>query len=220
MATSERHTPSGADAPQPSSAGASSAAPAEIARGPDCYFPLQPENRWEYEVEVIRSDDPPQTFKAVKRVEGDREIAGKRYTKIVTDVTGGTLRIPDQHYRVAEDGVYAAVQGSEGQELLVLPARPDHKRSWRGEAKPAIINLSGEAVTGETFAHASNQFRDCVKVTLTMFVVERSFFGGEKTVPVQFERWFAPNVGMVREVRTVGQEGQTGYLRTDSRLVR
>jgi hypothetical protein len=220
MFASEQPGDSNAISRQTSFAGADSTASRLAAdKGPDHYFPLKAEQRWEYDVEVVRADDPPQKLKAVKRVEGDREIAGKRYVKIVTEVTGGTLRIPDQYYRVADDGVYAAVQGAEGRELLILPARPDQQRSWQGEAKPAIEDLSGKAATGETFTHGANRFRDCIKVTLSMVVVERTLFGGERRVPVRFDRWFAPGVGMVREVRTVGEEGQTSYFRTDSQLV-
>ena len=186
----------------------------------DRYFPLQSDCRWEYEVEVTRSDDTRQTFTAVKLVKGDRTMAGKPYIRVVTEVTGGSMRIPDQYYRIADDGVYAAVQGADGRELLVLPAQPEQRRSWQGEAKPAITELSGEAAADQKLTLAAREYTGCVRVSLTMIVVERSFFGGEKEVPVRLHRWFAPSVGMVREVRTVGEEGGSGYLKTDSRLVR
>lgn len=202
------------------SSGSSNSSATVEGRGLDHYFPLQADCRWEYEVEVTRSDDTKQTFTAVKLVKGDRTIAEKAYVRVVTEVAGGSMRIPDQFYRVAGDGVYAAVQGAEGQELLVLPASPQSRRSWRGEAEPAIAELTGETTTGQTLALAGRELSGCVRVSLAMVVVERSFFGGEKKVPVRLDRWFAPGIGMVREVRTVGEDGGSGYLKTDSRLVR
>jgi hypothetical protein len=200
--------------------GESTATEAEEVGQPRRYFPLETDRRWEYDVEVTRPDNAKQTLMAVKVIKGDRRIAEKAYVRVTTEVTGGSMRIPDQYYRVADDGVYAAVQGTEGQELLVLPAHPENLRSWRGEAEPAIAEIAGEVATDQTFTHGDRQFPGCIKVSLRMIVVERSFFGGQKKVPVRMDRWFAPGVGMVREVRIVGEEGESGYLKTDSRLAR
>ncbi len=183
-------------------------------------FPLDQGSCWEYDVELVQGSGPPKTFKATKTVRGEKEVGGRRYVRLVTDTTGGGMRIPDQLYRVCEQGVCAAVQGAEGKELLVLPANPRHGQSWRGEAEPAIIELSAETTLGETFAYEGSHFPGCVRVSLSMTVVERSFFGGEKKVPVRFIRWFAPGTGMVRELRIAGEEGAPGYLRTDSKLTK
>jgi hypothetical protein len=184
------------------------------------YFPLNAESSWHYEVEVCRSGRAVETLSAVKYVRESQQIGAKKYTRIATDVKGGALRVPDQFYRAAEGGVYAAVQGAEGKELLVLPADPRANGSWSGEALPSIIRFSAEASPGETYQHGALKFGDCHKVCLTMTVAETSFFGGKTETPVRLERWFAPGVGMVRELRIVGEEGKANYVKTDSKLIR
>ena len=95
---------------------------------------------------------------------------------------------------------------------------PQAQRAWTGEALPAITRLSGEAVAGETFSHGSLEFRGCVKVSISMQVRETAFFARQGEVPVRLERWFAPGVGMVREVRTVSEESKPNYVKTDAKL--
>jgi len=182
------------------------------------YFPLTEGARWEYDVEVVRSGGAPRTLKATRIVRGEKEVDGKRYVKFVTETSGAGMRVPDQFYRASEQGIYAAVQGAEGKELLLLPRHPEDGHTWHGEAQPAITKLSGEVALGETFAYEALRFSDCVRVSLSMTIMERSFFGGEKEVPVRFVRWFAPGTGMVRELRIVAEEGDSGYLRMDSKL--
>lgn len=181
------------------------------------YFPTANQGRWHYDVEVTRPGREAQKFSAVKYVKDTRQIGAKEYLRMVTEVSGGTLPVPDQFYRVEDRNVYAAVQGTEGKELLVLPADPRQQSTWRGEALPSIRRLSGSAALNQRFQHRSLEY-DCVKVSLVMTIVERGFFGGETEVPVRLDRWFAPHVGMVRELRVVGEEGKSNYLTTDSRL--
>lgn len=181
-------------------------------------FPLAPDSRWHYDIQVVRSSGEAQRLSAVKYVKDTRQIAGKHYVRIVTEVTGGTLRVPDQLYRVGTDGVYAAVQGAEGKEFLVLPTDPKTRNSWSGEARPAISRIAGQATTGETFRHGPTAFDNCIKVSLSMTILERSLFGGQAEVPVRLDRWFAPGVGLVRELRIVGTEGERNYLKLDSKL--
>jgi hypothetical protein len=183
------------------------------------YFPTARQGRWQYEVEITRPDKPALNFSADKYVKDTRQIGGKEYLRMVTEVTGGTLPVPDQFYRVENRSVYAAVQGTEGKELLVLPADPVQMSTWSGEAPPSIRRLSGSAMLHQRFQHGSREY-DCVKVSLTMTIVERGFLRGETEVPVRLDRWFAPGVGMVRELRIVGEEGKANYLKTDSKLTK
>jgi len=183
-------------------------------------FPLVKGRRWHYDVEAVRGTGEPEKLTAVRSIQDTRAVAGVEYSRIVTEVTGGTLRVPEQLYRADAKGVFAAVQGAEGKELLVLPADPATQKAWKGEAKPSINQFSGGATLGETFKHADREYTGCVKVVLTMGIPEKSFFGGATEVPVRMERWFAPGIGLVREVRTVGQEGKANYLKTDSKLAR
>jgi hypothetical protein len=65
----------------------------------------------------------------------------------------------------------------------------------------------------------AGEFKECIHVSLTMTVIQRSLFGGQTEVPVRIDRWFAPGVGMVKEVREGGVEGKANYLKTVSTLV-
>jgi hypothetical protein len=153
----------------------------------------------------------------VKYVKGTRNVGAKKYWRVVTDAS---MRAPDQFYRVAEDGVYAAVSGAEGKELLVLPARFESKKEWTGEALPVVEDLVGTVAVEESWKHGTLEFDDCIKVSLTMTIIERSFLGGRNEVRTRLERWFAPGVGMVRELRIVGEEGEASSMRIDSQLTR
>jgi hypothetical protein len=182
------------------------------------YFPTPKQGRWHYDVEVSRPGKAAQKLSAVKYLKDSRQIGGKEYLRMVTEIVDGTLPVPDQFYRVENRNVYAAVQGTEGKELLVLPANPDEQNTWSGDALPSIRRLSGSATLRQRFQHRSHEFGDCVKVSLTMTIVERSFLGGESEVPVRLDRWFAPGVGMVRELRVVDEEGKSNHMVTDSKL--
>ena len=116
-----------------------------------------------------------------------------------------------------EDGVKAAVQGAEGKEILLLPSDPRSRKSWNAEAEPAIAGFSGEAAVDEVFQHRDHRYSACVKVSVKMTVVEKSVFGRRET-PVHLQRWFAPGIGMVRELRIVGEEGKSNYMKSDCKL--
>lgn len=178
------------------------------------YFPLSESARWKYDVELIRGRGEPQPMKAERRIAGTREIGAHSYHRFVTDISG----LPEQAYRLADDGVYVAVQGAPGKEMLILPADPGQTPAWSGEAMPAVAVCSGTALAGQTVQCGEHRYDNCVKVVLTMTILEKSFFGGQSRVPARFERWFAPHIGLVREVRVVGEEGQANYTRIDSAL--
>jgi hypothetical protein len=111
------------------------------------------------------------------------------------------LRDADRHFRLGSEGVYAKVPRAAGKELLILPAEPDVTRSWSGKAKPTITVFSGTATTNETYRCNDGQvFEDCIKVTLKL---TQSL--GWSQMPARYDRWFAPGVGMVAEVREVGK---------------
>ena len=183
------------------------------------YFPLPKEGRWTYDVVVSRPDADPMKLTAVRTIEGTKKIGERQYIRMVTTVTGGTFPMPDQLYRVGADGLYAAVEGTDGKELLVLPADPQTRPSWNGDALPPISRLSATAKTGETVEAAAAKFEQCVKVSLSMTLVQRSFFSQTET-PVRMERWYAAGTGLVRELRIVGEEGKDGFMKIDSRLTR
>jgi hypothetical protein len=183
-------------------------------------FPFAVENRWHYDVEVSRSGGRPQTLTAVKYFRDSLEIGQRHYARFATEVSGGTLRVPSQLVRLGDEGLYTAVQGAEGKELLVLPADPREVRSWSGEAPPAITCFAGQATVDEAFEHGSLEFDRCVKVTLSMIVREMSLLGRQSVVPVRIERWFAPGIGMVREMRLAGDEGKPQHMSTECRLRR
>ncbi len=181
------------------------------------YFPLTSSSRWEYDVEIQGPTGTSQKLSAVKSVKDQRQIGTRQYARIATEVTGGSVRMPDQFYRVDENGVEAAVQGAEGKELLLLPKDPRSQKSWSGEAEPAIAGFSGEATVDEMFQHRDHRYDGCVKVSVRMTIVEKSVFGRRET-PVQLQRWYAPGIGMVRELRILGEEGKPNYMKSDCKL--
>jgi hypothetical protein len=180
------------------------------------YFPAEANATWEYQVQVFRSGREPQEAKATKSIAGTKTVAGKEYVRFVTE---SPLRAPDQLYRIDSDGVYAVVQGTEGKEMLVLPARPDIKKQWSGDAVPVIKGLKANAAMGEVCKTDAGEFKDCIHVAMEMTVVARTLFGQSED-PVRFDRWFAPGVGMVKEIREGGVEGKANYLKTISTLTR
>lgn len=182
------------------------------------YMPLRKGNLWEYDLEVRAGRDPVKRFKAVRVVKGTQQIADREYFRLVTEVKEGGIRVPDQFYRVSEEGLMAAAQGAPGKELLVVPRSPAAQSTWSGKAEPSIAKFAGSASLHEVFRHGEHEFRECVKVSLQMTIVDRSFFGGQTETPVHFERWFAPGVGMVHEIRRVGEPGNDDYLESDSKL--
>ena len=181
------------------------------------YFPLASASRWEYDVEIQGPGGTSQKLTAVKSVTGQRQIGAHQYDRIVTQVSGGSLRVPDQFYRLDDDGVKAAVQGAEGKELLLLPSDPRSLTSWSGEAEPAIAGFSGKAAVDQEFQHRDRRYSGCVTVSVTMTIVEKSVFGRRET-PVQLQRCYAPGIGMVRELRIVGEEGKSNYMKSDCKL--
>ena len=100
------------------------------------YFPLQVGASWQYRVRVTDRDNKVVAEATVqKRVTEDtgqkKDAGDRKYQRVVTQlVAGANLPVPDQRYRVTNTGVYAAVDGSPGEELLVFPAEPDTNRSW------------------------------------------------------------------------------------------
>ena len=182
------------------------------------YFPLGDALRWRYDVEVVQGQRDVQRMTAERRIVGTRNVGERQYQRFVTDVTGGAARLPEQSYRIDATGVFAAVDGAPGKEMLILPADPDRTPSWSAEAMPAVALCSGTVMTGETVEYNQRRYEKCVKVVLAMTIIEKSFFGGQSRVPVRMERWFAPRLGMVREVRVVGEEGQAGAMRIESTL--
>ena len=198
---------------------AGTARAASAARTAADYFPLALSSRWEYDVEIQGPTGTSRSLSAVKRVQDQRQIGIHQYIRIVTEITAGGLRVPDQFYRVDADGLKAAVQGAEGKELLLLPTDPRSQKSWSGEAEPAIARFSGEAAVDQVFQHRDRQYSGCVTVSIKMTVVEKSVFGRRET-PVQLQRWFAPGIGMVRELKIVGEEGKPNYMKSDCKLVR
>lgn len=180
-------------------------------------FPLDGNPRWEYEVEVTQAGKEPQRAKATRSLGGKKTIAGKEYVRVVTE---STIPVPDQYCREASDGVYAAVQGAQGSELLILPADPARTDRWTGSAPPAVKSLEGRATVRERYRIGDREYTDCIKVSLTMTIVERGLFGSGKDVSVRMDRWFAPGIGMVAEIREVSAPGESNYLKSVSSLIR
>jgi hypothetical protein len=179
------------------------------------YFPLDSDRRWEYRVAIKEAGRELRKTTATKSVKGNKEISGKQYVRVTTQ---SAIPAPDQYYRLDDRGVYAAVDGAPGKELLILPAEAGSVGSWSGTAEPVIPEFSGSATVGETYRGDEQVFEGCIKVSLKMTVVQRSLFGATR-IPVRFDRWFAPGVGMVAEVRETGETRDPAF-RSVSELTR
>lgn len=169
------------------------------------FFPLVNGASWRYLVKVQDGDGETISEATVeRRVDGTKSIDGKDYFRLTTTTISGTdTRAPDQHYRVTDEGVVAAVEGVAGTELLVLPGSPASKRSWSGEAPPVIKRVNASVTVGEQVALGENVVPDCVRVDLDIVMRGGGLFGPSE-VPVRIERWFASGIGMVRERRIAG----------------
>jgi hypothetical protein len=169
----------------------------------DRYFPLRVGAAWQYAIRVTADDDQVVAEATVRKsVEGTRVIQGKEYMRLVTrTLAGAELRAPDQHYRVTDEGICAAVEGAAGQELLVFPRDPATNRGWTGAAPPVIKQITAKVQTDQEVQCGKARYSSCVYVDLDMSMRGGGFFGPAQ-VPVRMERWFAPGVGLVRERRT------------------
>ncbi len=169
------------------------------------FFPLSKGASWRYQVKVLDSNDETLSESTVeRRVDGTKTIDGKDYFRLTTTTLSGTdTRAPDQHYRVTDEGVVAAVEGVAGKELLVLPKDPASKRNWTAEAPPVIKRVKASATVGEQVACGKDIVPDCIRVELDIVMRGGGLFGPSE-VPVRIERWFASGIGMVRERRIAG----------------
>lgn len=169
------------------------------------FFPLVRGASWRYLVKVQDSNGETLSEATVeRRVDGTKSIDGKDYFRLTTTTLSGTdTRAPDQHYRVTDEGVFAAVEGVAGKELLVLPGPPASNRSWSGEAPPVIKRVNASVKVGEQVAVGGDVVSDCVRVDLDIVMRGGGLFGPSE-VPVRIERWFASGIGMVRERRIAG----------------
>jgi hypothetical protein len=169
------------------------------------YFPLVRGASWKYRLQVINEDNEVLSEAVVERVvDGTKTIEGKDYFRLATTTVSGTkMPAPDQHYRLTDEGVHAAVEGVKGKELLVFPSDPASKQSWSDEAPPIIKRVDAKVTVGEKVTCGANVFSDCIRVDLELLMRGGSFFSPSE-VTVRIERWFAPGVGMVRERRIAG----------------
>jgi hypothetical protein len=169
------------------------------------FFPLSKGASWRYQLKVLDGNDETLSEATVeRRVDGTKTIDGKDYFRLTTTTLSGTdTRAPDQHYRVTDEGVVAAVEGVAGKELLVLPKDPASTRNWTAEAPPVIKRVRASVTLGEQVACGEDIVPDCVRVELDIVMRGGGLFGPSE-VPVRIERWFASGIGMVRERRIAG----------------
>ena len=169
------------------------------------FFPIPDGAIWRYQLRILDGNGETLGEATVeRRVEGTKAIDGREYARLTTTTLSGTnTRAPDQHYRVTEQGIVAAVDGVAGKELLVLPNDPASKQSWSGEAPPVIKSVNASVSVGEQVACGEGVINDCVRVDMD-FVMRGAGLFAPSEVPVRIQRWFASGIGMVRERRIAG----------------
>lgn len=175
------------DAPEPQQA---EQVPPDEKQAAD-YLPLAADSRWEYDVTIELPVVGSQQAGAVTKVEGQVDIGGKTYYKVVTEISGAPVN--PKHvafYRPAAEGVYQILEGEkEYGEWLYLPRRLAVGQKWNAETGPSKFN----------FAVAERRDLDCLGKTyencLLILIEMQSKFGSMKQ-----EQWLAPGVGPVKQV--------------------
>lgn len=158
---------------------------------PADYLPLAIGSRWEYEVTLELPIVGSQQASAVTQVEGQLEIGGKTYYKVVTEISGAPVN--PKHvafYRPAAEGVYQILEGEEEHgEWLYLPRRLEVGQKWTAETGPSKFRF--EVADRRDVDCLGKTYENCLLILIEM----QSKFGLMKQ-----EQWLALGVGPVKQV--------------------
>ncbi|HVX62502.1 MAG TPA: hypothetical protein VHC19_17930, partial [Pirellulales bacterium] len=155
------------------------------------YMPLSDGARWEYEVVIDLPLGAQKLASAVTRVDGQVEIAGKRYFKVIMQVHGAPVN-PTQvsYYRPTDHGVFQILEGEEKQgEWLYLPKELKTGQSWNVVTPGSKFDF--EVVGRNDLTCLGKSYQDCVEIKVEM----RGKFGS-----ITQRQWLAPGVGLVKQV--------------------
>jgi hypothetical protein len=173
------------------------------------YFPLENGMRWESrQVKLTIADqETTRTERTIRTIVRERIVYGNLGP--VTDVAEIVERdTTHRYYRRKIDGTWLLweTMGEKPDSAHILPAMPAPGQVWtfRSRAKTAIACTVAARVT-ETVP--AGTFRDCLAVRFLFTGVE----GASET------RWFAPNVGVIRDEYQRVQERDGHVFRELSR---
>lgn len=202
------------------------------------YLPLEANNQWEYHLSGPAVEDVSQRQTTFMAVVTDVEANGAgTITRYTPD---GHVAFERNTFKETDDGLLwtgmEAIVSDHGNEsrqrFLLEPPRPlikypiednvNHPWSWSGK----VLVASTVAVNAETTTTVSRidqmnvpagEFADVVEVTTTSAYEE-----GETTVTFTISRWYAPNIGLIKQSLSVPNHGRTQealrYVLTDYEL--
>jgi hypothetical protein len=184
-------SPSAAPVPRPSDSGSPS-----LLAVPSTYFPLAVGNEWEYHSNLDT---------ILVKVTGKETVNG--VDCFVVDSLVGPSRDSAQRedYAVTPQGLEVLKRTHKGSDffldvpepMLTAPVRPGRRWTWQGNAADGNVFLAFDIKPFTTMDVANKKLR-----VLPVVMQGRSADGSE----IQTKRWYAPNVGMVREL-TIMKKG-------------
>src|SRR6185437_444726 len=175
--------------------------PAEAA--PD-YMPLSLGDRWEYDVTIELPLLAAKQASATTKVEGLYEIDGKKYYKVVMQVSGAPVNPKSVVYcRPTAKGVFQILEGEEKEsEWLYLPRELKVGQKWTAATSGSKFTFE---VTGRGDVDCLGKtYKNCFQITVDM----QSKFGSIKQ-----EQWLAPGIGLVKQVDHHSLFDSTAVLR-------
>jgi hypothetical protein len=171
---------------------------------PPCYFPVKVGARWVYE---LNGREDTYVVTAVERK--------KEETLVSVAILSGDERQPRETWSVSERGLALLCLTPETrfdapQQELRLPAWPG--REWAVKTSGNFIERSESACTlaaVEVVEVPAGKFRAC-RVETVLLTVE----GRPPKTPRRSTRWFAPGVGVVKDVMDDGDVVKTTVLKS------
>lgn len=191
--------------------------------GPSKYFPLGRGDHWEYALTEANSiATSTELFTVDDAGTAEREGA-RHYLRRTSNGTEYWLKIEDGHIdRVATRTAVEEVPTNDAASLRVLPVAPKAGDSWSFGTQPYILeralpfrerfahdeskrfelHMKVESVD-ETVTVPAGSFEHCIKVEGEgrFFVLADARIGASE-VPVTQTEWYAPDVGLVKLVRS------------------
>lgn len=155
------------------------------------YLPLTRRSRWEYEVLIDLPLGAQKLASAVTRVDGEVEIGGKTYYKVVMQVHGAPVNPTHVvYFRLSDRGVFQILEGEEKSgEWLYLPKQLSVGQKWSATTPSSKFDF--EVADRRDLTCLGKTYKDCVEIKVEM----RGKFGS-----ITQRQWLAPGVGLVKQI--------------------
>jgi hypothetical protein len=159
----------------------------------EVYFPKVDKGaQWEYLVKLMTPKGQVIDGRLVVQVEGFETIAGNKYQKNVSTVTGVSGSKPQATYtRRTEKGIFR-LEGN-GQEYLATPFPVSVGSTWKTQSPEGEIQFMADKT--EKMTVLNKEYENALKV---------SFHGEKKSSHIEGYTYFAPGVGEIMTNMKVG----------------